>query len=105
MGNRIRLGTLKNWRQRLKASVDFNRSRIMSLVVTCALAMLLAGARTFAAPSDDVYHLGPDSEPQAGVPQGKVIGPAPRSGPMKPGNNLSPDSPAPCIRSCGLTAS
>jgi enterochelin esterase family protein len=28
-----------------------------------------------AAPTDDVYRLGPDSEPHEGVPQGKVVGP------------------------------
>ena len=47
----------------------------MRLVLTCAFAILLAEACTFAGPTDDVYHLGPDSEPHAGVPQGKVIGP------------------------------
>ncbi len=36
-------------------------------------AMLASTA--LAGPTDDVYHLGPDSEPHAGVPQGKVIGP------------------------------
>ena len=30
----------------------------------------------FAAPTDDVYLLGPDSQPHPGVPQGKIIGPA-----------------------------
>src|ERR1044071_5108630 len=30
---------------------------------------------TFAAPTDDVYLLGPDSQPHEGVPKGKVIGP------------------------------
>src|SRR5476651_1548667 len=29
----------------------------------------------FAAPTDDVYLLGPDSAPHEGVPSGKVIGP------------------------------
>jgi len=28
-----------------------------------------------AAPTDDVYRLGPDSEPHDGVPQGKIVGP------------------------------
>ena len=38
------------------------------------LAATLAGTlvMTTAAPTDDVYRLGPDSEPQPGVPQGKV---------------------------------
>ena len=47
----------------------------MRMLFACALAALLAGARTFAAGPDDVYQLGPDSEPHAGVPQGKVVGP------------------------------
>ncbi len=37
----------------------------------CAL-FALAVAPVFAAPTDDVYVLGPDSEPHPGVPQGKV---------------------------------
>ena len=39
------------------------------------LGTLLAVARTFAAPTDDVYLLGPDSQPHEGVPKGNVIGP------------------------------
>jgi enterochelin esterase family protein len=35
----------------------------------------LAGLSLTAAPTDNVYRLGPDSLPQEGVPQGKVIGP------------------------------
>jgi enterochelin esterase family protein len=36
------------------------------------LLLLFAGARSAGAPTDDVYRLGPDSEPHPGVPQGKV---------------------------------
>ncbi len=39
---------------------------------------LIAGftaASSNAAPTDEVYHLGPDSEPHPGVPEGKIIGP------------------------------
>ena len=39
------------------------------------LVMVLLAKDTFAAPTDDVYQLGPDSLPQKGVPQGKVVGP------------------------------
>src|SRR5580658_3950400 len=39
------------------------------------LAALLAVPLAFAAPTDDVYSLGPDSLPHEGVPRGKVIGP------------------------------
>lgn len=47
----------------------------MRMVFACALAILFAESRALAGPPDDAYHLGPDSEPHAGVPQGKVIGP------------------------------
>lgn len=36
---------------------------------------LLNGSLLLSAPTDDVYQLGPDSAPHAGVPQGKVVGP------------------------------
>jgi len=39
------------------------------------LGCLLVAACAWGAPTDDVYLLGPDSEPHAGVPQGKVLGP------------------------------
>jgi enterochelin esterase family protein len=42
----------------------------LSLVVVCLLVSNLS-----AGPLDDVYQLGPDSEPHPGVPQGKVVGP------------------------------
>jgi enterochelin esterase-like enzyme len=42
-------------------------------------ASLILGAMftavALAAPTDDVYYLGPDSEPHEGVPQGNVVGP------------------------------
>ena len=40
-----------------------------------ACFVIFAALRLSAAPTDDVYHLGPDSEPQKGVPQGKLVGP------------------------------
>ncbi len=36
---------------------------------------LVIVATALAAPTDDVYRLGPDSEPHEGVPQGRIIGP------------------------------
>jgi enterochelin esterase family protein len=39
------------------------------------LAALIAVPSALAAPTDDVYTLGPDSQPHEGVPRGKVIGP------------------------------
>jgi len=39
------------------------------------LGSLLVVPTAFAAPTDDVYLLGPDSQPHDGVPKGKVIGP------------------------------
>lgn len=46
----------------------------MTRLLTCVL--LTFGALTLsAAPLDDVYHLGPDSMPQDGVPHGRLAGP------------------------------
>ena len=49
-------------------------NRRIQWVLTAALCLLSSG-RLKAAGLDDVYHLGPDSEPQPGVPQGQVNGP------------------------------
>ncbi len=48
----------------------------MRMVFSWALGVLLAGASVIAAPPDDAYLLGPDSEPHEGLPQGKVTGPS-----------------------------
>ncbi len=46
------------------------------LGIHCLLTCLLMASGTVqSAPTDDVYRLGPDSEAQPGVPQGKVLGP------------------------------
>jgi enterochelin esterase family protein len=39
------------------------------------LATLLVVPAALAAPTDDVYNLGPDSQPHEGTPKGKIIGP------------------------------
>ncbi len=44
-------------------------------LVTLAIGLILTARCVEAAPTDDVYHLGPDSAPHDGVPQGRVIGP------------------------------
>lgn len=49
-------------------------SRFLLLHLAAALVAWLP-ANTSAAPTDDVYLLGPDSQPHEGVPQGKIIGP------------------------------
>jgi enterochelin esterase family protein len=43
--------------------------------LSLALIFLVGAALVQAAPTDEVYHLGPDSTTQPGVPQGKVVGP------------------------------
>jgi enterochelin esterase-like enzyme len=48
---------------------------MMKTIFACSLMILVANPRASAAPTDDVYHLGPDSEPHEGVPQGKLVGP------------------------------
>ncbi|HTO03274.1 MAG TPA: alpha/beta hydrolase-fold protein, partial [Opitutus sp.] len=53
----------------MKNTLTFYPSRFFRpLVLIAALAVLNA----FAAPTDDVYKLGPDSAPQPGVPQGRI---------------------------------
>ena len=47
----------------------------MRMGFACAWASLLVVGLAWAGPQDDVYRLGPDSEPHPGVPQGKVVGP------------------------------
>jgi predicted alpha/beta superfamily hydrolase len=50
-----------------------NANRIPGAAVAVLLALLTLTAS--AAPTDDLYKLGPDSLPQDGVPRGKVVGP------------------------------
>ena len=45
---------------------------IASRVFRCVYLVAFAACCASAAPTDDVYKFGPDSEPQPGVPQGKV---------------------------------
>jgi enterochelin esterase family protein len=50
----------------------------MKLLLATMITFVIAGVvqkAAHAAPTDDVYRLGPDSQPQEGVPQGKVVGP------------------------------
>ncbi len=47
----------------------------MRIVLAWALVVLTSAASVIAAPPDDAYLLGPDSEPHEGVPLGKVMGP------------------------------
>jgi enterochelin esterase-like enzyme len=59
-----------------RSSLDFNRtlSRSLGQRLSVLLLALLTSPllSVFAAPTDDVYRLGPDSEAHPGVPQGKV---------------------------------
>lgn len=47
---------------------------VLSTLPLLCVALLVV-PMAFTAPTDDVYHLGPDSQPHEGVPQGKAIGP------------------------------
>ena len=47
----------------------------MRRIIACVVGVLWCAIWASAAPSDDVYKLGPDSQAQEGVPQGKIIGP------------------------------
>lgn len=53
----------------------FHRHWSSLTAAACLLGALWTAPRALAAPTDDVYLLGPDSQPHEGVPQGKVIGP------------------------------
>jgi enterochelin esterase-like enzyme len=48
---------------------------ILSALCGVLVALQLAAPNLRAAPTDEVYALGPDSQPHDGVPRGKVIGP------------------------------
>src|SRR5215469_6767349 len=54
-------------------------TRSHRLLVICFLFLIFSGQgfllNAFAAPTDNVYLLGPDSQPHEGTPRGKVIGP------------------------------
>jgi enterochelin esterase family protein len=47
----------------------------MKTLIACLIVALSAAPPAIAASPDDLYRLGPDSAPQPGVPQGKVVGP------------------------------
>jgi enterochelin esterase family protein len=47
----------------------------MKLLIVVFVITFFSSLTVLAAPTDDVYQLGPDSAPREGVPQGKVIGP------------------------------
>ncbi len=50
-------------------------SFVITVQLSLILAILTGVAAASATPTDDVYSLGPDSQPHEGVPRGKVIGP------------------------------
>ena len=58
-----------------RASLQYPAPKTMIRFACCALLILLAGRSAFAAATDDVYLLGPDSQSREGVPRGNVIGP------------------------------
>ena len=47
----------------------------MKTSLACVLLLLLSWTAAIAAPTDDVYQLGPDSAPHPGVPHGTLVGP------------------------------
>ena len=59
--------TMKNFSQQRVQQIC---RRAISIAFTAMLAL-----NAVAAPTDDVYLLGPESAPHDGVPRGKVIGP------------------------------
>ncbi len=47
----------------------------MKRTIACVVGVLWCAIAVSAAPTDDIYKLGPDSQKQEGVPEGKIIGP------------------------------
>ena len=47
----------------------------MKKIMACVVGVLWCAMWVTAAPTDDIYKLGPDSQKQEGVPEGKIIGP------------------------------
>jgi enterochelin esterase family protein len=47
----------------------------MKIAIACLAVVLVCAQSVWAAPVDDAYKLGPDSQEQEGVPKGKVVGP------------------------------
>src|SRR5262245_4317539 len=62
--------------ERHRVSMTGACSMKLNLPTVCII-LLVGHLETTAvpAPTDDVYRLGPDSEPHDGVPQGKIVGP------------------------------
>lgn len=58
-----------------RASVRLVSNSLVGFTCASLLGLALFTGVFQAAPTDDVYILGPDSQPHEGVPQGKVIGP------------------------------
>jgi enterochelin esterase family protein len=54
------------------AGMNIRRAGLCGLFV---LALIALESGVLAAPTDDVYQLGPDSQPHDGVPKGKLVGP------------------------------
>jgi enterochelin esterase-like enzyme len=57
---------------------------IFRSAVWIAIVVAASGRPAVSAPTDDAYHLGPDSEPHDGVPQGKLVGPLTLAGSVYP---------------------
>ena len=50
-------------------------SKALTIALSASALLAISATRLAAGPTDDAYQLGPDSQRQEGVPQGKVIGP------------------------------
>ena len=57
----------------------------MRTLLACLVLLFACSSLAVAGPLDDVYQLGPDSEPHPGVPQGKVVGPQTLASNVYPG--------------------
>ncbi len=57
----------------------------MRLLAACSIVFSMALSAAMAAPPDNLYRLGPDSEPHPEVPKGKVVGPSVLKSEVYPG--------------------
>ena len=55
--------------------LNLHRTADLAACLSGLLFMTLTPVPAWADSADDLYLLGPDSQPHAGVPQGKIVGP------------------------------
>src|SRR5689334_20672158 len=75
LASRQAAGKFRRVPDRSPDSTTLGRVPPMKTSLACVLLVLLTWTAAIAAPTDDVYQLGPDSAPHPGVPHGSLVGP------------------------------